>query len=482
MFTPSEIVVRPASLAERLAAEAKVDQPGLPEPTPTIMAERFAPEGQKAQADGHAPAEPIVMQGIIPEPARASSANRWLLIASLLVSLVPTAIILALLWQGAIRLPGSAVTPVVFDHDEEADSRQQPAVAAVATVPIIAPPSPVEIEAKPEIVLTAPARIEAKTGEEVAFDIAIDSAESLPARSVIAIRAMPEGASFSQGRPYDATEWNLRPDEIGDLRLKLPKDATGKSELRVELMAADGTVLASATTEIAIAPDPRAALILRSDEIERINDLIAHGQKMIDVGYLAGARAYFKRAAEAGSGEAALQLGATYDPDFIDQIGALGVKADPEEARVWYERAKQLGIEGAEAKLKALKESWTNRDVPSESTEAEAPAPALAEAEPEREEGSAAEVPDTASSTATAGASAPPPAAKEEGEWVALLNYANLRAAPSTTADTLRVAEKGAKLRVTGRQGNWVQVTDPKTNEVGWIYSRYIETAEAPAR
>ena len=45
-----------------------------------------------------------------------------------------------------------------------------------------------------------------------------------------------------------------------------------------------------------------------------------------------------------------------------------------------------------------------------------------------------------------------------------------------------RVAEKGAKLRVTGRKGNWVQVTDPATAEVGWIYSRFIETAQAPAR
>ena len=44
------------------------------------------------------------------------------------------------------------------------------------------------------------------------------------------------------------------------------------------------------------------------------------------------------------------------------------------------------------------------------------------------------------------------------------------------------MAEKGAKLRVTGRKGNWVQVTDPATAEVGWIYSRFIETAQSPAR
>jgi hypothetical protein len=472
MLTPSEIVVRPASLAERLAADAKADRPPHSEPTPSTMAERFAPEAPKAEP--RQAAEPPVMQGIVLERAPSSN-GRGLLIASLLVSLVPTAIILALVWQGAIRLPGSAAMPVVVDPDET-PRQEEVAVASVATVPVAVTIEP-GVEVKPEIVLSAPARIDAESGEEVAFNIAIDSADTLPARSLIAIRAMPLGATFSQGRPYDATEWNLRPDEIGDLRLILPKDANGTSEMRVELMAADGTILATATTQLTVAVDPKEALILRSDEKDRVANLIEHGRKMIDVGYFAGARAYFKRAAEAGSGEAALELGATYDPDFIDQIGAQGIKADPAEARAWYERAKQLGVEGAEEKLKALKEIWNNRDAPAQATEAEVPVPALAAAESEAE----ADAPATsnASGPASPQASAPLPDGKEE--WVTLLNYANVRAAPSTTADTLRVAEKGVKLRVTGRQGNWVQVTDPETKEVGWIYSRYIETAQTPA-
>src|SRR5680860_910638 len=77
-------------------------------------------------------------------------------------------------------------------------------------------------------------------------------------------------------------------------------------------------------------------------------------------------------------------------------------------------------------------------------------------------------------------AAAPLPA--PTAEWVALVGYANVRVAPSSNAETIRVAEKGAKLVVTGRKGNWVQVTDPATAEVGWVYSRYIETAQAPTR
>jgi hypothetical protein len=479
MLNPSDIVVRPESLTERLAAEISAQAPAPPEPTPTIMAERFAPEGQRAPAEGpgRATGEPPVMPVFIPQPAGAASANRWLLVASIFVSLVPTAAILALLWQGMIALPGTSRAPIVLDYDQMADSR----LASVGTVPVIVAPPAVEIAVKPEIVLTAPGRLAAKPGDEIAFDVAIDSAETLPARSVIAIRALPEGAMLSQGRPYADAEWNLRPDEIGDLRLKLPPTASGTSDVRVELVAADGSVLASAKTRLDVAPDPKAELILRADESGRVVDLIEHGQKMIDVGYFAGARAYFRRAAEAGSGEAALRLAATFDQEFIDKIGAHGIKADPAEARAWYERAKQLGVEGADEKLKALKEEWTNGDEPSQATEAEGPAPVLAEAE----EGDGDIVPvvpveTTAAPASLATTSVPLPAAREE--WVALLNYANVRAAPSTTADTLRVAEKGTKLRVTGRQGNWVQVTDPDTAEVGWIYSRFIETAQSPTR
>ncbi len=322
--------------------------------------------------------------------------------------------------------------------------------------------------------------------------IAIDSAEALPARSVIAIRAVPEGATFSQGRPYGTAEWNLTPDEIGDLKLKLPESASGGADLRVELMAADGAILASAITRLDIAADPKAALILRSDESGRIADLIAHGHKMIDVGYFAGARAYFKRAAEAGSGDAALLLGATFDPEFIDKIGAHGIKADPQEARAGMSAPSSSASRTSRPSSRRSRRTSTSRQMPVQATETiEAPASPPVTPSPPTPQPAANTPAAAAVETAVAEAETeqdPPAGAAETSlpagsdEWVAIVSYANVRAAPSSTADTLRVAEKGAKLRVTGRQGNWVQVTDPATSEVGWVYARYIETAQAPER
>ena len=59
MLSQSDIIVRPGSLTERLAAAA----PPQAEPTPTTMAERFAPEAQKnggGDGPGRPPAEPTV--------------------------------------------------------------------------------------------------------------------------------------------------------------------------------------------------------------------------------------------------------------------------------------------------------------------------------------------------------------------------------------------------------------------------------------
>ena len=74
------------------------------------------------------------------------------------------------------------------------------------------------------------------------------------------------------------------------------------------------------------------------------------------------------------------------------------------------------------------------------------------------------------------------PASAGKEEWVELSGYVNVRKAPSQTAETLRIAQKGERLRVIGRKGNWVQVTDPATSKTGWVYSRFIETAQTPAQ
>ena len=90
--------------------------------------------------------------------------------------------------------------------------------------------------------------LEATAGGDIAFPIALDGSDGVPARSIIAIRGLPQGSKLSSGRPYDETEWNLKPDEIGDLHLVLPSNASGEAKLIIQLVATDGAILADAAT------------------------------------------------------------------------------------------------------------------------------------------------------------------------------------------------------------------------------------------
>lgn len=486
----SHMTREPRSLAERIAAELPTPSGAVPnaldppkeEPTVSSMAERFAPEPPKPAQENprRLMVEPMARPRAM-EPRGLAFSNRGLLALLFFVSLLPAMLLLALVWYGGLKLPASPQTTAAkqaLQTKEAVETKPAPSQASLPSqqaslagaAPQAAPP------AKPEVKLSAPVSLEAEPGKDVAFFIEVDSSDPLPARSVLSVRAMPEGASLSKGRPYGDAEWSLSPDELANLSLHMPEDASGDTSLRIELVAPDGAILATAVTRLEAAPEePKSALIVRADESGRIDGLIDHGQKMIDVGYFAGARAYFQRAAEAGSGDAALALGATYDPAFIEALEARGIKADPDTAQLWYARARALGVEDQGAKLAALKEDWANPPTREAQpvTEAEAATPATSAAAPESGTEAA---PDGNALTRLMAATG----LGSGGEWVQVAGVVNVRESPSATGATLRVAQKGAKLRVMSREGNWVQVSDPTTSETGWIYARFVETSSAP--
>jgi hypothetical protein len=92
-----------------------------------------------------------------------------------------------------------------------------------------------------------------------------------------------------------------------------------------------------------------------SPETQEITTLIERGTDFLKRGDLASARLFLRRAAEAGSADAALKLGSTFDPSFIQQLGVIGVAPDVARARQWYEKAAELGSDAASQRLAALK-------------------------------------------------------------------------------------------------------------------------------
>ena len=458
---------RPRSLAQRLEEEFAAE--ARPEHTASSMAERFAPEASRhARMDMRPELAEAVLADQLLLPRRLRLPGRGFVIVLTAVALAPVAILAALLWFGAVKQPGSTAGGA---SDVPLPAKKQ---AAVAPTPVLHLAPPV-----PEIALTAPEEIVAKAGAEIPFAIGIDADGELPARSMVAVRDLPKGATFSGGRPYGAGEWSLRTDEIAGLKLHLPKDhqPNAASDMRIELVAADGSVLAHTATRVEVTPQSPAP-VARQLEADRIEALMDRGRKMIAVGYFAGARAYYGRAAEAGSGEAALAVGATYDPDFIAALGVQGIKADPEAAEKWYGRAAALGIADPEPKLALLKEDWIRAGAGEEPIEPAVVTPGATEkAEGGTPQEAAGEAPQSGPLGRLVAAASE---LGREDEWVEVSDSVNVREEADGTSKSLKIVQAGAKFRVLGREGNWVHIADPVTQQDGWIYTRFLKEASTP--
>jgi TPR repeat protein len=101
-------------------------------------------------------------------------------------------------------------------------------------------------------------------------------------------------------------------------------------------------------------PDQNALTTFLPPEI--IATLLSRGEAVLVLGDVSAARLLFGRAAQAGSGKAALAMGRTYDPSFLRTINIRGLRPDAAEAATWYRRAIALGEGEAQARLALLQE------------------------------------------------------------------------------------------------------------------------------
>jgi TPR repeat protein len=106
----------------------------------------------------------------------------------------------------------------------------------------------------------------------------------------------------------------------------------------------------SASRERAM-PSSKAGRVLDPEEIKL---LMKQGEQLIAAGDVATARTVLQRAADAGDANAAMALGATYDPNVLARLGVVGVNAELEKARSWYQKAETLGSPDARRRLDLL--------------------------------------------------------------------------------------------------------------------------------
>lgn len=234
-------------------------------------------------------------------------------------------------------------------------------------------------------VLQMPSALIVAPGTDTGLAIEISAVEALPKTAFLRLRGLPTSVRLSEGHAISPGVWAVPLASLATLKLRIPADLAGKSRLAVSLVTVDGLVLAEVETALVIAaaastlampaspprpperqvepkgePQPKAAPravarpALDPQALKQAHAHKARGERALAMGGIAEARGYLERAAEIGLAEAALLLGATFDPHELKRMGAVGVAADPAAARRWYEEARRLGAAEAGPRLARL--------------------------------------------------------------------------------------------------------------------------------
>ncbi len=144
------------------------------------------------------------------------------------------------------------------------------------------------------------------------------------------------------------------PDAGRDLADKPRETLTTGAAALAAVPAAPEAATPLPPAAVAIAPPPPEAARIANEDLATY---LARGRTSLANGDVAAARLALRRAADRGDAQAALALGGTFDPLVLKSLGAIGVAADPDQARDWYRKAAELGSRDAPQRLDQLARS-----------------------------------------------------------------------------------------------------------------------------
>ncbi|WP_125461794.1 MULTISPECIES: sel1 repeat family protein [Rhodomicrobium] len=198
---------------------------------------------------------------------------------------------------------------------------------------------------------------------ELPLVILVRSGEPLPSKAMLLVRNLPADVTLSEGREFGPGVWVVPLNALPRLRLRAPARMS-QNPVTLSLVTIEGKPLAQASVMLFVAPPPgkddqlpTAALpVPQLFPADRAlgSKLMEKGNEFIGAGNVAAARQFYQRAADRGLPEAAFALAATYDPRELARLKIISVQPDPVLAKKWYERARELGAPGVEARLQAL--------------------------------------------------------------------------------------------------------------------------------
>jgi hypothetical protein len=173
-------------------------------------------------------------------------------------------------------------------------------------------------------------------------------------------RGVPVLFGFIGGTVFFSAGWTYL--HLQRSEMAAPTSEPPLASLTINLRPAPEIPTASALGTVGSMPQPVAAahapsssdgppVIIPSDD-DFAGALLTRADAAIAAGDIAAARMLYERAAALGSFRAAIAVAKTYDSDFLRQVSAHGVAADPVLATAWYRKAALLGDKEASARLR----------------------------------------------------------------------------------------------------------------------------------
>ena len=187
----------------------------------------------------------------------------------------------------------------------------------------------------------------------------------------IHITGLTEGSRLSAGEKLGPSGWQIPARDLAGVLVVPPSSFVGRMRAVIELRSSGNLpvdtqiaryewVAKLTDREATARPQPKAKDVPQLTpptgklDPQRLAQLVKRGVELIRNGNFAAARLVLRPAAEAGDPEAALLLGATYDPTAVSDHGALGLAPDPNAARAWYQRAMESGSTEASRRIERL--------------------------------------------------------------------------------------------------------------------------------
>ena len=208
--------------------------------------------------------------------------------------------------------------------------------------------------------ITVTEALRVAAGRSARAAVRLEPAEAVRSVDQLAFRGLPADIRLNRGGQLGDL-WVVPPSALSDLEIAAsPASRPGKVDITLAARASDGSELASTSTTLLIAAEPPSATAptpvpaaAALDEGTQARHL-AKARELLDIGQVGAARLLLQRAADAGSADAALMLGDTYDPLRLFQMQTQGIVGDIDKATFWYERADELGSADAKARIVGL--------------------------------------------------------------------------------------------------------------------------------